>query len=280
MGRMRALASAVPLILVCSAAAAPAGDLSIEIKDGRVTLTAENVTVRQILAEWARVGQTRIVNGDRVTGGPLSLRLVDVPEGQALDTILRGVAGYMAAPRPTDVASASLYDRILIMPTSTAPPASAPTPAQRQGNPAPFPQPPVPAPVPVEPVEENVADDNPQPSPFAPFSPPRPQEFEQGASPFRRGPGMGAPPTYQGPVQVPGGTMPFQPGGTMPVQVPGGTAPVQMPPQPFFGTTGRPGEIPQPPVQVPGAPGVVPGMARPGQVLPPVPPVPPQPQEP
>jgi hypothetical protein len=126
--------------------------------------------------------------------------------------------------------------------------------------------------VPVEPVEEDPGDDTPQPSPFSPFNPPRPQEFEQGATPFRRGPGMGTVPTYQGPVQVPGGTMP--------VQVPGGTAPVQMPVQPFFGTTGRPGEIAQPTTQVPGAPGVVPGVARPGQVLPPIPPVPQQPPQP
>jgi hypothetical protein len=259
MVRLRALVSAVPLLFACSGTAALAGDLSLEIKDGRVTLVAENVTVRQILAEWARVGQTRIVNGDRVSGGPLSLRLDGVPEARALDTLLRGVAGYMAAPRPADQMSASLYDRILIMPTSSAPPTSPATPAQRQ--PTPFPQPPVPAPVPVEPVEETAGDENPQQAPFAPFNAPRPQEFEPGNTPFRRAPGMGVAPGYQGPVQVPGGT-----------------APVQTAPQPFFGTTGRPGEIPQPPTtQVPGAPGVVPGVARPGQVAPPVPPVPQQP---
>jgi len=260
MVRMRALVSTVPLLLACSGAVALAGDLSLEMKNGRVTLVAENVTVRQILAEWARVGQTRIVNGDRVSGGPLSLRLVDVPEGRALDTILRGVAGYMAAPRAADVASTSVYDRILIMPTSSAPPAAASAPPQRQPTPS-FPQAPVP-PAPVEPVEEDVGDDNPQPTPFAPFNPPRPQEFEQGNSPFRRAPGMGSPPTYPGPVPVPSGT-----------------APVQTPAQPFFGTTGRPGEIVQPPAaQVPGAPGVVPGVARPGQVIPPPVPQPPQQQ--
>ena len=73
---------------------------------------------------------------------------------------------------------------------------------------------------------------------------------------------MGSPPTYPGPVPVPSGT-----------------APVQTPAQPFFGTTGRPGEIVQPPAaQVPGAPGVVPGVARPGQVIPPPVPQPPQQQ--
>src|SRR5205823_497473 len=63
-----------------------------------------------------------------------------VPEEQALDIILRSVPGYMAAPRTTIERDASIYDRILIMPTTVAvaprPPAPAPqTPFQS------FPQP-------------------------------------------------------------------------------------------------------------------------------------------
>jgi len=85
-----------------------------------VSLDAQNVTVRQILTEWARVGKTRIVNVERVTGGPITLKLDAVPEKQALDIILRTIPGYMAMPRATQVADGSLYDRILIMPTTTA----------------------------------------------------------------------------------------------------------------------------------------------------------------
>ena len=36
--------------------------------------------VPQILAEWSRIGQTRVVNGDKVPGGPLTLQFVDMPE--------------------------------------------------------------------------------------------------------------------------------------------------------------------------------------------------------
>ena len=43
-----------------------------------------------------------------------------MPERQALDIILRNVAGYMAAPRlASSTPGASGYDRILILPTSS-----------------------------------------------------------------------------------------------------------------------------------------------------------------
>ena len=42
-----------------------------------------------------------IVNVERITGGPITLKLDDVPEKQALDIILRTIPGYMALPRAT-----------------------------------------------------------------------------------------------------------------------------------------------------------------------------------
>lgn len=103
-------------------AALPAlADVKVTMENGRVTLVAKDVTVRQILAEWARVGQTRIINLDRVSGGPVSMELTDVPEAQALDVLLRSVSGYLAAPRPADAANLSRFDRIVVMPTSAAP---------------------------------------------------------------------------------------------------------------------------------------------------------------
>jgi hypothetical protein len=84
-----------------------------------VSIDAQDVTVRQILTEWARVGKTRFVNGERISGGPITLKFEAMPERQALDIILRSIPGYMAMPRATLVADASLYDRILIMPTTT-----------------------------------------------------------------------------------------------------------------------------------------------------------------
>lgn len=110
---------------------AAAGSLTLTMHDGRVTIVAQDVPVRQILSEWARIGQTKIVNADQVSGPPVTLQLVDVPEREALDTLLRSVSGYIAAPRPAALANASLYDRVTIMATSHAPEMSAvPAPAQ------------------------------------------------------------------------------------------------------------------------------------------------------
>jgi hypothetical protein len=96
-------------------------EVHLIIRDGHVDLDARDATVRQILSEWARVGQTRIVNAEGITGGPVTLQLSNVPEAQALEILLRSVSGYMTAPRPVDVSNASQFDRILVMPTSTPP---------------------------------------------------------------------------------------------------------------------------------------------------------------
>jgi hypothetical protein len=106
-------------LLVASALPATAQPFKLQIGNGRVTLDAVNVSARQILAEWARIGGTKVVGAEKITGAPLTLKLVDMPERQALDIILRNVAGFMAAPRSaTSIAGASTYDRILVMATS------------------------------------------------------------------------------------------------------------------------------------------------------------------
>jgi hypothetical protein len=104
--------------------AAP-GDLKLTMQDGRVTLIAESVPVRQILQEWARIGQTRIVNAEKLTGPALTVQLVNVPEREALDIVLRSAAGYIAAPRQVALAGAAAFDRITILATSRAPAATA-----------------------------------------------------------------------------------------------------------------------------------------------------------
>jgi hypothetical protein len=102
------------------AASSSAGPLVLSIQNGVVSLDAQDVTVRQILSEWARIGHTEIVNAERIVGGPVTLKFDSVPEKQALDIVLRAVPGYVAAHRAMLVADASIYDRILIMPTTIA----------------------------------------------------------------------------------------------------------------------------------------------------------------
>ena len=118
---MRLRALAVVAVLAVCASPAHAQGVKLEFNNGRVSLNAQNVPLRTILAEWARLGGATIVNGDRVTGAPVTLELVAVPERQALDTLLRGVAAYMLAPRRTGSIGTSIFDRILILPTSAAP---------------------------------------------------------------------------------------------------------------------------------------------------------------
>jgi hypothetical protein len=102
-----------------------ASRLALTIRDGRVWLAANDVPVTQILAEWGRVGQIRLVNGERIPGGAVSLQLDGVPEDQALKVLLRSASGFIAVPRPAVIADASptlsRFESILILATAAAP---------------------------------------------------------------------------------------------------------------------------------------------------------------
>jgi hypothetical protein len=109
------------LVVGFAAFAAAQAPLQLHISNGRVTLHAQNVPLRTILAEWSKLGGAKIVNGDAVAGAPLTLELESVPERQALEIILRGVSGYVLAARQPGTVGVSMYDRIMILPTSAAP---------------------------------------------------------------------------------------------------------------------------------------------------------------
>ncbi len=113
------------LVLLSSAGIASAQALSLEFHDGRVKLTAENVPVSRILAEWARLGGTQIVNGERIPGAPVTLQLVDTPERQALEIVLRSAAGYMVLARDANSKGASAFAKIMVLPTTARAPAAA-----------------------------------------------------------------------------------------------------------------------------------------------------------
>ncbi len=124
-------------LLCLPAATAGAGELRLSIANGRVTIIAQDVSIRQILDEWGRVGQTKVVGSERLTGPAITIELHDVPEARALESLLRSASGYIAKPRSGSV-GASTYDRILIMPTSRPPAMSAAPPTFN--NPRPQPQ--------------------------------------------------------------------------------------------------------------------------------------------
>lgn len=227
-------------LLLASPAAA---ELTLTISDGKVTLICDNAPARQILAEWARLGQTKVVGADKLTGPPLTLRLENVPEQQALEIVLRAASGYIAADRPTLVASASRYDRILIMPPSA--PVAGGAAAGRGAVPArPVPaQPaftPQPTPEPAEEVTEQDAGAQANPDagdarpPETNFDYANPQEFLRRRQELmqQQQQQSGPPTTFPGTV-LPGG-------GTPPV-----TSPVPGVPTAPVGSS-RPGEIVKP----------------------------------
>jgi hypothetical protein len=197
----------------CTAGAstAAAQGLTLSIANGRATLIATDVPLRQVIAEWARVGETKIVNGDRLVGPNLTIQLVDRPEREVLDAVLRTAAGYVAAQRDTGDPHLSMYDRILILPTSQAP---AFNPAATASTPTFTPPRPMPAPVPAPMM---VDDDEPAEQPIV---------LPPGATAV-----PGAMPVPPGTAMVPG----------MAPQVPA-TQPTPGMPQ----TLPRPGMLPQP----------------------------------
>jgi len=216
------------------AASVAHADVQVTIQDGRVTIVARDATLRQILAEWARVGQTKIVNAERVPGGGLTLQLQNIPEEQALDILLRSLSGYVAAPRPTPVSNLSRFDRILVMPTNA--PATAPN--SRPAGPAqPFPtQGPTSFPMPAQPAqaEDDQEGVTPNRAPtFTTFPPPQVANPQSGTTSV---PGIVAP--AQSPLVLPqqnAAPQQANPGGAMPpggVAVPGMIAPApQQPPK-------------------------------------------------
>lgn len=108
---------AILVLLAVVVRLAAASEVSVTFRDGKVTVVARDATLRQVLAEWQRVGHTRIEPLDRVPAQPITIELVDVPQSQALAMILRSLSGYIAARRSGMLPGGSLYDRILLTPT-------------------------------------------------------------------------------------------------------------------------------------------------------------------
>ena len=127
--------SAVSLAAILALAVpglALAGDLRLTFLNGRVTLVAQDVPLRRILAEWERVGGTSVVNRDAAPGVSLTLDLADVPETRALAILLQQAAGYFASERSDPEGTSSRFTRIVIMPGGESLAAVPPAPAAAQ----------------------------------------------------------------------------------------------------------------------------------------------------
>jgi hypothetical protein len=236
------LRTTVALLLFFSAAAAPAdaGELKLTIANGRATLIAQDVPVRQILAEWSRLGGTKIINGDKLMGPPVTLHIIDKPEREVLETLLRSASGYVASPRTIGSVGVSAFEAVMIMPTSRPPAVTASGPPafnQRPGFPQPQPMPQQAMPVVEDDEDREVAEQGVVPPPGVM---PQPGMMTQ--------PGMMAQPGVQPQVQPYPGMM-QQPAVQPGMQQPGMQQPQQQVPM----TSPRPGVVP-PPQPVPGNP--------------------------
>lgn len=221
---------ALATIVWMAAGSTAFAQVQLTIQNGRVSIVAKDATIRQILTEWARVGQTKIVNVERLSSAPLTLQLTNVPELEALDVLLRSVSGYLTAPRPTTVPTLSAFDRIVVMPASATPRTAAMpgVAAPPSLQPAPF-QPQL-----APPPDENTAGDD---RPTMTLPPPRGPVFStfpvpQVVSPQQNGaPASATPPpdtSAQPPAVFPTGSQPSNPFGGTPR--PGMVMPA--PPQP------------------------------------------------
>lgn len=137
-------------ILVLSAGVGQAQNartLDLSFHDGLVTLSANNVTVRDILNEWARKGGSTIVNADKLGGSPVILmEFKDQPEAEVLRALLRDAPGYGIAMRATASETQSTVQTVFLLATRTSPASNsyvAPPPTQQ-----PFQAPTVPQAVP------------------------------------------------------------------------------------------------------------------------------------
>jgi hypothetical protein len=99
-------------------------------QQGHVTLIANNVTLREILAEWARRGGTRIINLDRLAGGPIDypIRFENAAEMEVMQALLRGIAGKAYVPRVLGTPGASRLEIVHLTPVSNASGAYVPAP--------------------------------------------------------------------------------------------------------------------------------------------------------
>ena len=119
-------------------APADAGDLKLTMQNGRVTLDrAGRAAPADPCRNGPGSGNTKIVNAEKVVGSPITLELVNVPgaAGARHAAAVHGRLHRGAAARRRD--GASLYDRIMILPTSRPPAAvasAAPPPRSSLGS--------------------------------------------------------------------------------------------------------------------------------------------------
>jgi hypothetical protein len=175
-----ALATGWAMAPQAQTATPPARRLELKFKDGKVTLIAQGVTAREIMAEWARQCGCLVQGTDRLPpGSNLPMQFEDQPEAVVLESLLRGAGGYLLGPRAPGSAGASLYGSVAVFPlvrgtatTSYAAPSPVAAPLVTGGSPDDEIPPVIPVSNPQTPAQTPPAPGRPGgPAPTAPTTP-------------------------------------------------------------------------------------------------------------
>src|SRR5262249_55731582 len=96
--------------------------LELSFHDGRVSLAAQGVTVREIMAEWARQCGCVVKDADKLIGAPLTVpvQFDNQPEAVVLASLLSTAAGYIVGPRVAGGPNGpSIFGSVWVFPKST-----------------------------------------------------------------------------------------------------------------------------------------------------------------
>lgn len=101
----------------------PVRKLELKFNNGLVTLKAQNVTIREILTEWAKQCDCQVVGAEKITNSPLALpvQYENQPEAAIMKSLLTPgttSGGYLFVPRNPGEQGASMYSSLRIAPVS------------------------------------------------------------------------------------------------------------------------------------------------------------------
>jgi hypothetical protein len=108
-----------PLSVAAAPMPAASRKLDLSFSNGKVNLTAENVTLVEIFAEWSRKCGCTVTGTEKITGPAVTLLFQNEPEVKVLDSLLRTVSGYIIGPRPAGTTGASAYGSVSVTARST-----------------------------------------------------------------------------------------------------------------------------------------------------------------
>lgn len=113
------VASALAFLTFFAAGARLRAEVRVSMHDGRVSLSAKDATLKDILEAWSAAGHTSFMHLDSVNMPErLTLELNDVSESDALALLLRPLSGYITVKRTAMVPNASAFDRVVLLPVS------------------------------------------------------------------------------------------------------------------------------------------------------------------